>query len=292
LSLSRRQGFVVTTSQLRAAGWGDHDLRREVRRHTWWVPARATASPVVIDGGGFDARRRQHVITAAASALVRPDHLVSGASAAIMHGLPTMRIPALPGLTSLADDWLGRRASSHLRHAGITAADRSSWFGVPCTTIARTVVDLARHDARSSLMAADAALREQRTRHSDLLDALVRARGWPGVRRAREVIALADGEAESPLESVVRLALHDDGFPAPRLQQVVAGYRVDFLWRDHRLILEADGREKYVGDELWREKKRETVLRRAGYEVERVMWADVIRAWPTTSQRLRAQFRR
>jgi very-short-patch-repair endonuclease len=292
LALARGQGFVVKTSQLHAAGWSDHDLRREVRRRNWWVPARGTASPVVVSGDDFAARRRRHAIVAAAAALVRPEHLVTGVSAAIMRGLPSMRIPARPDLTSPTDDWMGRRAASRLRHAGITPADRSNWFGAACTTIPRTLVDLGRHDARSALMAADAALREQRTTHADLNAALLRARGWPGVRRAREVVSLADDAAESPLESVVRLALHDDGFPAPRLQQIVAGYRVDFLWPEYRLILEADGREKYRDDELWREKKRELALLRAGYEVERIMWADVIRGWPAMSRRLWARIRR
>ena len=209
-----------------------------------------------------------------------------------MQGLPTMGIPAVPELTSLSDDWLGRRVASHLRHAGISAKDLGSWFGVPVTSVARTIVDLGRHDARSAIMAVDAALRERRTTRPELNAALLRARGWPGVRRAREIVALADADAESPLESVVRLALHDDGFPAPRLQRVVAGYRVDFLWPEHRLILEADGRGKYVGDALWEEKKREIALRRAGYEVERVLWSDVVREWAAMSRRLWALIRR
>jgi very-short-patch-repair endonuclease len=286
LALARNQGFVVATAQLSAAGWAHHDLRREVRRGTWWVPARGTASPVVVSGDDYQARRRRHAIEAAAANLVRPGNLVSGTSAAIMRGLPTLGLPAVPELTSLAPDWLGRRSASHLRHAGIAPADRDRWFGTPVTTTARTVVDLARHEARSAIMAADAALRERRTTRAELDGALARARGWPGVRRAREIVAVADADAESPLESVVRLALHDDGFPPPQLQRLVAGYRVDFLWPQYRLILEADGRGKYVNDELWLEKQRETVLRRAGYTVERVLWADVFAGWSDFRRRL------
>lgn len=292
IQLARAQGFVVTSSQVRAAGWDRHDLRREVRRRTWWVPARGTASPVTVVGDDFTAQRRRHAIRASAAVLVRPAHLVSGVSAAIMRGLPTMTVAALPELTSLGDDWLGRRAASHLRHAAITPDDLGWWFGTPVTTVARTVVDVARHDRRSAIMAADAALRERCTNRAEMEAALARAAGWPGVRQAREIVAMSDGDAESALESVVRLALHDDGFPVPRLQRVVAGYRVDFLWPEYRLILEADGRGKYSDDELWREKQRETALRRAGYEVERVLWADVLKDWPAMRRRLWQQTHR
>jgi very-short-patch-repair endonuclease len=292
IGLACRQGFVVTTVQLRAAGWQRHDLRREIRRRTWWVPGRGTASPVPVNGEDFTARRRRHAIRAAAAVLVRPRHLISGVSGSIVHGLPTMSVPAVPELTSLDADWLGRRAASHLRHAAITPDDCGWWFGAPVTTVARTIVDVARHDRRSAIMAADAALREHCTTRAELEAALRRAAGWPGLRQAREIVALADGDAESPLESVVRLALHDDGFPPPKLQRVVAGYRVDFLWPEYRLILEADGRGKYSDDELWREKKRETALRRAHYEVERALWSDVLDEWPAMRRRLWELIRR
>jgi very-short-patch-repair endonuclease len=290
--IARGQGFVVTTAQLRASRWADHDLRREVRRGNWWVPGRGTASPVVIDGDDFLAVRRRHAIRSSAAVLVRPGHLIDGTSAAIVHGLPTMGVPELPEVMGTSPDWLGRRAASHLTHAGIAEKEIGWWFGAPLTTVPRTIVDLARRDRRTAIMAADAAVRESLVTRAELDAALVTARGWPGVRQAREIVALADGDAESPLESIVRLALHDDGFPLPKLQRVVAGYRVDFLWPEHRLILEADGRGKYSDDALWEEKKREIALRRAGYEVERIIWADVLRGWDVMRRRLWTLIRR
>lgn len=47
-------------------------------------------------------------------------------------------------------------------------------------------------------------------------------------------------------------------------------------------MLEADGRAKYTDDELWREKRRELALTRAGYRVVRVTWSDVVDDWPAT----------
>jgi very-short-patch-repair endonuclease len=108
------------------------------------------------------------------------------------------------------------------------------------------------------------------------------------VRQARAILALADRRGESPLESLVRLALHDDGFPAPKLQVRIGEYRVDFMWPEHHVVLEADGRMKYGGREMWREKQRERVLQRLGYRVIRVFWSD-LHDWPAFGAQLRSE---
>lgn len=156
------------------------------------------------------------------------------------------------------------------------------------------MVDLARHDRWAGLIAADAALREGMLTHTQLGVAAETAAGWPGVRQARAVLALASPLAESPLESITRLRLHDDGFPIPELQVDVPDpeldrvYRLDLLLRAQRLAIEADGKDKYTDDELWREKKRESRVRRlTDYRTERVIWTDVARDWPATRIRLR-----
>jgi very-short-patch-repair endonuclease len=164
------------------------------------------------------------------------------------------------------------------------------WHGIWVTTVARTLVDLARHDRFDAIMAADAALREGLTSPAAIDAALALACGWPGVRRARRVLALASPLAESPLESVTRLVLHDAGFPPPQLQVRIPGtpYRVDMLWPAQRLILECDGMEKYTVAELRREKRRELALRALGYRVERVGWAEIRDGWPVTRRLLMA----
>jgi hypothetical protein len=252
---------------------------------------------VVPDGtDSFLALRRRHALAAAAAALRRRGQVVSGRSAAILHGLPTELVPPVSELTVAPPTTLGNRGAAHLYSATLTIEDVTTWFGAPVTTVARTIVDSARHSRRDGLMAADAALREQLVRADELACALDGAAGWPGIRQAREVVSLADPRAESALESVVRLALHDAGFPAPDLQAEFYDprrdrtYSVDLLLREERLIIEADGRGKYTDDEPWREKRREARLRAlTGYQVERILWEDVKPAnWPETEQRLRS----
>lgn len=293
--IAREQGFVITTRQLRTCGWADHDLRRAVRRGTWSTPARGVASPVVVSDSrdAFLRKRRQHALASAGAALVRPGQVVSGRSAAILHGLPTLEIPAVPELTIAPPTTMGRRASAHLFSATLAKEDITTWYGAAVTEAARTAADAARHDRRDGLMAADAALRAKLVTVSDLTRTISAAQGWPGVRQAREVLSLASRRAESALESVVRLALHDSGFPRPELQVRVydprrdVTYRVDLLLREKRLIIEADGRSKYSDDELWRERRRQGRLRAlTGCSVERVLWADVLHHWPDTEERL------
>jgi very-short-patch-repair endonuclease len=285
--LARAQGFAALTAQLWALGWQRHDLRRELRRGAMISVGHGVVSPVdVSDVDEYLVRRRRAALAATGAVLVRPGHVVSGRSAAVLHGLPTMAVPTSAEMTAPTQDTLGSRPGQHLYGAALSCEYIGSWFGADVTDPARTVVDLARHGRRDGLVAADAALRERLVTRADLDRALAGAIGWPGVRQARAVLALADPRAESPLESITRLALHDDGFPPVVPQVQIAGYWVDLLLPDHRLVIECDGRPKYVEDALAREKVREHRLGRLRFRVERVMWEDVVRLWPQTRLRL------
>jgi very-short-patch-repair endonuclease len=285
--------IVLTRAAVRRRGVDEAAVRRQLRAGTWWQPVRGTVSPVVVEGDDHVVARRRHALTAAAVALLRPGQVVSGRSAAILHGLPTIEVPDLVELTADGSTTAGRHGRALVRTAALRPDEIMRWFGVPVTVPAVTVVDVARRDRREGIVVIDAALRERVARRTGLEAVLARSCGRPGVRQARELVALGSPRAESPLESVVRLALHDDGFPPPSLQALIGDERVDMLWRSRRLIVEADGRLKYRGDlggdVMWREKKRERRLSRLGYEVVRVFWADVFDDWPATSAYLRAK---
>ena len=78
------------------------------------------------------------------------------------------------------------------------------------------------------------------------------------------------------------MAISSHGLPAPQLQAWVGAEaepiaRVDFLWSEHATVGEFDGRTKYASrQDLWAEKLREDLLRAAGFEVVRWVWADVV----------------
>ena len=271
-----QQGFVVRRRQLPACGLADATVRRLIRSRTWSAPRRGVVAIVP------PSSETDPAIAACAAAVCRPGHVISYRSAAVLHGLPLIERPGTPELTALVLTALGTRSATRVRGAGLEEGDVVPWFGLPVTAVARTVIDLSRLDRRSGLVAADAALRAGLASRSDLAAAAQRCAGWPGARSAREVIGLASPLAESPLESLTRLCVLDAGLPPPEPQVRIAdprdGWwcRVDLLWRDQRVVLEADGKIKYTDAELWREKRRQVRLERLGYRVVRAIWADVI----------------
>jgi hypothetical protein len=172
--------------------------------------------------------------------------------------------------------------------------------GVPATTAARTVVDLARWVSfRGGVVVADSALRNGVGR-----DEMQRVAGdcarWPGIRKAGEVIAFADGRAASPLESISRVAFQDWGLPPPQLQVTLVWDEfgnpktiVDFYWEEFGVVGEADGLLKYDDEErlsLRAEKLRQEELETMGYIVVRWTWDDIWRRPEWVAQRLLRAF--
>jgi very-short-patch-repair endonuclease len=290
------QGFVLTRRQALDSGLAPADIRRMVRR-SWSAPQRAVVA--VLRPQDCDD---WYVLMACAAAVrLHRDAVISGQSAGLLHGLPILG--SSPMATVTVPVSMPPRPSTptvggaRLRRAAVCARDRSTWFGVSVTSPARTVIDLGRRDVRDGLVAADAALAAGLVTRGELHNVLGRCTGWPGTRGARRAVELADGAAESALESLTRLCVLDGGLPTPELQVVVSDgawwCRVDMMWREGRLVLEADGMAKYrtIGD-IRDEKRRQERLERLGYRVLRVMWDDVMRRPDETVARIRAALSR
>jgi very-short-patch-repair endonuclease len=111
------------------------------------------------------------------------------------------------------------------------------------------------------------------------------------------VVAFADPRAESALESISRTAFHVLGLPAPELQawighdgEIVG--RVDFLWREHRTIAEADGAIKYTQPaRALAQLNRDARLRAAGFAVVHFTWPEITRVPGQVVTAIRAAFR-
>jgi len=222
----------------------------------------------------------------AALATVGPGSVVSHQTAARLHGLD--QITSGTRLTLTREPGAGSRSSRRpdiLVHvAGLPDDDVGGRFGVPVTTVPRTVIDLARTLAfRSGLVVADSALHQHLASKKDLREVLAACRRWPGASKAAEVVEFADALAESVLESLARAVFRDLGLPPPELQVEIRDAdgqfigRVDFLWRRFRTIAEVDGALKY--DDRTRARaqlRRDKLLRAANYEVEHFTWRDVV----------------
>jgi very-short-patch-repair endonuclease len=187
--------------------------------------------------------------------------------------------------------------------AGIPRGHFSERNGVPVTTVARTVIDIARTSSfPAGVVTADSALHSRRTTRDELLAVLGDCRQWRGAKLAAEVVSFADAKAESALESIARVLFRDLGFPPPELQAWVSvgaeEFRLDFRWREYRTIAEVDGAVKYVeltADPARRalgQLRRDALLRELGYEVVHFTWHDVIRDRERVAAVLRTAFGR
>lgn len=180
---------------------------------------------------------------AAALLSVGPDLVATRETAALLHGFgvlvnPTIQLAGSPATTSRAQPGI-------LLHAAtLTPDDVTVCQDVPCTNAARTAIDLARIVPRIDALAVlDAALAAGACTPDQLAGQLVAQARMRGVVQARQVLALADRLAESPMESRLRLRFADGGLPLPMLQHWVCGgcYRLDLAWPEFRVGAEYDG---------------------------------------------------
>jgi len=296
-AVASRQGGVLTRDQVRACGYGDAFVRRMVRTGAWTLLRRGVYAETA------DLERTGRLIATAAAgwmALGRRG-VLSHRTAATLHGLAIVGGPGPTQLTA-PPGVLRPRTTTGLRisTAGLPAHHITTVHGLPVTTPARTVLDLARSSPHTDgVVVAESALRQARTERAELDRLLLDCWTWPGIRQATRVVAFAGDRSDSALESVCRVVFAGAGLPAPEQQALLVDERdgwfarVDFLWERHRTVVEADGRGKYGGPaDLWSEKLRQERIEELGYAVLRVTWAQVAQQPTATVARVLRTFAR
>ncbi|MFC7481323.1 endonuclease domain-containing protein [Luedemannella flava] len=145
--------------------------------------------------------------------------------------------------------------------------------GVPTTTAVRTCWDLAQW-----LPLTEAVTLTDRLLHAGLVTAgqldeyAARRAGGRGIRRFTKMASLADGRAESPQESRLRVALRLAGLPAPDAQHEIYDAdglvaRTDLAYPEYRIALEYDGQWHGDANQLHRDRQRLNRLQSAGWLV-------------------------
>ena len=129
------------------------------------------------------------------------------------------------------------------------------------------------------LVPADAALRAGRVTSAQLTHAVEVFASHTGIGPVRGALPVVDGRHESPGESRTAFLLEALGHALEPQAEVVAEgrlYRADFRISGTRVLVEFDGAVKYDDRRaLFEEKQREDALRRAGWVVVRIVWADL-----------------
>jgi hypothetical protein len=119
--------------------------------------------------------------------------------------------------------------------------------GMRATTPARTAFDIGRGlPVPKAIPIIDALLNATGIKPVDVAALADRHPRTRGSRRLRAVLELADGGAESPQETKVRLLLVGAGLPKPETQIEFRGLhtrriRVDMGWREWKVAVEYDG---------------------------------------------------
>ena len=230
--------------------------------------------------------------------------IFSHGSAAVLHGLPVW--PVAVARVHVTRNRRGngiKRTVVQVHGAPLDAHEILLIDNMPVTSLARTVLDLARTWPMTQAVAAgDRALTLGLTR-AELDAGLVAMERWPGVRAARRVVEFLDVRSESVGESVSRVRLMEEGLPAPEPQHEIYGSagqliaRVDFFWEERQTVGEFDGKIKYgrllkpgqrIEDVIFEEKLREDAVRDLGLQVVRWIWRDLYRAGVLRERVLRA----
>ena len=208
-------------------------------------------------------------------------------------GVPVWGVSLADVHTTRTDGKCGRREAGIVHHRGVLPdAHVETLNGVPVTIAARTVVEVCTvAGVEAALVTVHGMLSAGHTTLAEIGALAHDTRFWPSSLTTRIVLDLAHPKIESALESRVWHFLWSEHLPCPEPQvevrdengELVA--RVDFVWREAGVFLEADGREKYqrhrrpgesLDDYLMREKRREElVCMLTGWICIRVTWSDL-----------------
>jgi very-short-patch-repair endonuclease len=189
--------------------------RRELTREGWWMAA-------VLACG--------------------PDAVLSGASAAALWGIGrepagAVEVSVRRGTAPRVDEVRTRRRPA------LPDEDVTIYCGIPVTTPARTLLDLAAAVAPARL--------ERAVNEADKLDLIdpETLRRWlesrrrePGATALRRLLDRATFRlSDSELERLFRPLALAAGLPQPQTKQRLNGFEVDFAWPGLGLVVETDG---------------------------------------------------
>jgi very-short-patch-repair endonuclease len=275
----------------------DLGLSREVLRRMVRVGLlRRVLRGVYVDAASDDGLLLR---TRAVSLVVPSTAVVTDRTAAWLHGIDVLRpgdhlVPPPVEIFQLPGNTRVRTTATSGGERTLLPHDVETVHGVRVTTPLRTALDLGRLTRRDHAIGAlDALLRLGRFEHADLLGSVERFRGQRGVVQLRELAPIADGRAESPGESVLRLRWLDSALPRPDLQVEVREHgllraRLDLAVPELRFAVEYDGWDWHSSKEQRaHDRQRRTWLEAHGWTVLVITRREVYDEPHLAAQRIR-----
>lgn len=236
-----------------------------------------------------------------AAALACPGAVISHRSAAALLGLRDVApviIDVIPPVEH------GRKIDGIKAHrvAFPGPTEVRTAYGIPCTTVARTLVDLAGTHGIDKLREAVEMAATRGALDIAAVEATLakgKRRGAPALRTVLDEWRPAEETARYstirslfeakllPLVVVAELPIPEVNAPVHTAERVL---EVDLLWPEQRLVLEADSRKHHAIEVAFeRDHKRTRELLAAGYGVLRVTWREAEREPEAVFAVLRAE---
>jgi very-short-patch-repair endonuclease len=267
--IAGRQDNLITWEQLVRIGVGRRSVARRVENGRWQrihkavyligpapptLSAKARAAAFAVGDGAAISHRAAAVIWALVPVTAEPElHVtVAGRNPGVKPGIHVHRVAELPPNEVATKD------------------------GIPLTTPARTICDLAASEPLRDVESALAEARIHRLATDRQIKAVIqRAPTRPGAPIIRSLLEAEDdsGYTRSKAERRLRDLIHQAALERPLFNEPVLGYVVDAVWPSQRLIVEVDG-YTYHGHRaaFERDRRRDQQLIAAGYRVIRITW--------------------
>jgi Protein of unknown function (DUF559)/Transcriptional regulator, AbiEi antitoxin len=283
--LAARQHRQVSLPQLKVLGLTGSAVRNRVaagklRRVHQGVYAVGLA-PLSIEG-----------VYMAAVLACGPNAVLSHRSAGSHLGLRPSHRPIVdvtaPGRTGRSRKGIDVHRATGLEERDVTTVD-----GIPCTSVARTLLDLSTTlDGTALERAIEQAEKLRIFDLTAVVEVMERAgdrRGGPELREALAAYVPEPAFARSVLEKRFLALCRAAEVPMPRANNVTDGDEVDFTWPDRRLMVEADSvRHHSTRAAFERDRRRDQRLTAAGWRVVRFTWRQIDEAPAEVTATLRS----
>jgi very-short-patch-repair endonuclease len=269
LAFARDQHGVISSAQLVAAGISPRWVQRRVDRG--WL--RRLHRGVYL-AGPLEA---EHSLAMAATLAAGPGALISHYPAAVLWVLR----PRCEGPMEITIVGRDRRNRDGIRIHVVNSLhpqDASRRHGIPVTSAARTLLDLA---ATAPTRDVERAVNEAQIHHrvsthslNEQFSRYPRHRGTAALKLAmRPEPKLTRSKAERLMLDLIRKAR----LPEPETNARVGTYEVDVLWREQKLVVEFDSYAFHSSRRSFeRDRRKDRELNALGYTVLRFTWRELV----------------
>jgi Transcriptional regulator, AbiEi antitoxin len=259
---------VVTRAQLLAVGISDEEIEHRLR----------TGALIREYRGVYRVGHRAPSVEASYMAAVRAcgeGAVLSGRAAG--HLLKLLKGAAPPPEVTAPTERRVKGVRTRRARGGVDPREATTWRGIPVTTVARTLVDLAAVFSEEQLARAchEAGVLHHTT-PAQVEAVLARRPNSPGAKKLRRVLRGDVHATLSKLENRFLEILREQGLPLPQTNRPAGGRRVDCRWPELRLTVELDSYRYHSSRHAWeQDHRREREARARGDEFRRYTYGDV-----------------